>query len=165
MYNKMSSYTNLEQHLIDRSTTFFNKLDINSSGTITIQQIIDACVEDSIKSYGRYVPPWLITLSQDYASESIISKQDYIAKKTTTPDLFLEFSEIDIDNNDQITFKELYDKYLNILSPPPIEYFYISKSFIELIKTEYNLTNESTITLQQLLTYENDHNITRYWPI
>lgn len=77
----MSSYTNLEQHLIDRSTAFFNKLDVNKTGVVSIQQIIDVCIEDSIRCYGRYIPPWLTNLSQYYTPETIISKQDYDTKK------------------------------------------------------------------------------------
>lgn len=161
----MSSYTNLEQHLIDRSTAFFNKLDVNKTGVVSIKQIIDVCIEDSIRCYGRYIPPWLTNLSQYYTPETIISKQDYDTKKSETPDLFLDFSQIDTDQNEEITFQQLYDKYLDVISPVPSNPFYMSKSFIELIKTEYNLTDESTITLEQLLTFENDHNVTRYWPL
>ena len=78
---------------------------------------------------------------------------------------FLNFSEIDTDQNNQITFQQLYDKYLDILSPLPIDHYYPSKIFIDLIKSDNNLTNESSITLEQLLTYENQHNVTRYWPL
>jgi|Laugrespbdmm15dd_1035085.scaffolds.fasta_scaffold00484_2 hypothetical protein len=161
----MSTYANLTQDLIDRTTAFFNTIDTNNTGSITIQQIIDSCIQDTINSYNRFVPPWLSQLSQDYTPTSIISKEDYNTKKETMPDLFLNFSEIDIDQNDEITFQQLYDKYLDLLSPLPTEHYYPSKIFIELIKSENNLTNESSITLEQLLTYENQNNVTRYWPL
>ena len=161
----MTSYTNLTQYLIDITTTFFNNIDTNGSGTITIQQIIDSCVNDAMKTYNRRIPPWLSQLSEDYTPTSTITKEDYYTKKETTPDLFLDFSDIDTDNNDQITFQQLYDKYLDLLSPLPTDHQYPSKIFIELIKVEHNLTNESSITLEQLLTYENSNNITRYWPL
>jgi len=161
----MSTYTNLTQDIIDRTTAFFNTIDVNGSGSITIQQIIDSCIQDIIKSYNRLIPPWLSQLSQDYTPTSIISEEDYNTKKETTLDLFLNFSEIDTDQNNQITFQQLYDKYLDILSPLPIDHYYPSKIFIDLIKSDNNLTNESSITLEQLLTYENQHNVTRYWPL
>lgn len=161
----MSTYTNLTQDIIDRTTAFFNTIDVNGSGSITIQQIIDSCIQDTIKSYNRLIPPWLSQLSQDYTPTSIISEEDYNTKRETTLDLFLNFSEIDTDQNNQITFQQLYDKYLDILSPLPIDHYYPSKIFIDLIKSDNNLTNESAITLEQLLTYENQHNVTRYWPL
>lgn len=161
----MTSYTNLTQYLIDITTTFFNNIDTNGSGTITIQQIIDSCVNDVMKIYNRRIPPWLSQLSEDYTPTSTITKEDYYTKKETTPDLFLDFSDIDTENNDQITFQQLYDKYLDLLSPLPTDYYYASKIFIEFIKVKHNLTNESAITLEQLLTYEDSNNITRYWPL
>jgi Ca2+-binding EF-hand superfamily protein len=161
----MSTYTNLTQDIIDRTTAFFNTIDVNGSGSITIQQIIDSCIQDTIKSYKRLIPPWLSQLSEDYTPTSMISEQDYNTKRETTQDLFLNFSEIDTDQNNQITFQQLYDKYLDLLSPLPIDHYYPSKIFIELIKSDNNLTNESSITLEQLLSYENQHNVTRYWPL
>lgn len=171
----MSTFTNLDQSQIDTTTSFFNKLDTNSSGVVSIQQIIDACLENAVPVQ-KYTPPWLTNLSLEYTPESILTSDDYYAKKQynivpipgqiqtlSYPDLYLEFSEIDTDNNGQITFQQLYDKYMSLLPTPQI--YYTSKGFIELIKTEYNLTNQSTITLEQLLTYENAHNITRYWPM
>ena len=172
----MTSYTNLDQSQIDTTTSFFNKLDTNLSGIVSIQQIIDACYNDAASKVQLQIPQWLVNISLEYTPESIITQQEYDAKKEyntipipgqvqtlSYPELTLDFSDIDTDNDGQITFQQLYDKYTNLVPTPQL--FYTSQSFIDLIKTEYNLTNESTITLEQFLTYENDHNITRYWPI
>lgn len=169
----MSTYPNLVQSQIDTTTIFFNKLDTNSSGVVSIQQIIDECLQNFTQAQ-KIIPSWLTNLSLEYTPESILTSDDYYSKKQynitqvpgqtlSYPDLYLDFSEIDTDNNGQITFQQLYDKYTSLLPEPQV--FYISKGFIELIKSEYNLTDQSTITLEQLLTYENAHNITRYWPI
>lgn len=169
----MSTYPNLTQLQIDTTTIFFNKLDTNSSGVVSIQQIIDECLQNFTQAQ-KIVPSWLTNLSLEYTPERILTSDDYYSKKQyniaqvpgqtlSYPDLYLDFSDIDTDNNGQITFQQLYDKYMSLIPEPQV--FYISKAFIELIKSEYNLTDQSTITLEQLLTYENDHNITRYWPI
>ena len=162
----------LNQTQIDRTTQFFNSLDSNSDGLISIQDIIDACYNYSLSIYHPLPPNWLTQLSNIYTPESIITKDEYNSKKSppTTleqyqsycPELTLDFSQIDINNDNQITFQELYDKYMSLLQKPTT---YASEFFINTIKTKYNLTNESQITLTQLLEYETNHNIMRYWPI
>jgi hypothetical protein len=166
----MSEYPNLNESQIDTTTQFFTKLSNLNNGNVTIQKIIDVCSESSNQSKPHAYLPWLDSLQTRNNLEltSEIDETTYNEYKTTTPEIHSLFSEIDTENTGTITFEKLKTYYLdseqNRLDSEYIPY-YPSQSFIELIKKEKNLTNESIITLNEMLSYENEYNITRYWPL
>ena len=165
----MSEYPNLNESQITNTTQFFTKLS-NLGGDITIQKIIDVCLESSNQSKPHAYLPWLEYLQTRNNLEltSEIDETTYNEYKITTPEMNSLFSEIDTENTGTITFEKLKTYYLdreqNRLDSEYTPY-YPSQNFIELIKMEKNLTNESIVTLNEMLSYENEYNITRYWPL
>lgn len=161
------SYINLSEFSINVSTTFFNQLDTDHRGLISLQQIYDACfavVADQIIYYppqNDFIPS--IISMELLSEENPISQEQYETLQTKYSELNDNFNTIDTDNNGFILVSELFNHYKKepqTGTPTPPSY-----DWLENLKKAENLTNESQITLEQLLTYENTYNTMRYWPI
>jgi Ca2+-binding EF-hand superfamily protein len=166
----ITDYPNLTQDQINSSTEFFQKIDTQSTGQVTIQQIIDACLQFSYQFRPTANLYWFTSLQNknDLLDNSEITEALYDEYKTTFPELNALFSDIDTETTGTITFLQLKTYYINLeQSRLDAQYVptYTSQDFINLIKTEKNLTDDSSITLQQMLSYENEFNITRCWPL
>lgn len=159
------SYPNLNPDEINRSTIFFNLVDTNNDGLISLQEIYDACYTDAVNT-GSYLPPGpnfiatIITL-ENFTNESSITQQQYENLQAIWPILSDAFSLIDTNNDGFITTTELqnhYDQVSEFTNKP------ISYHWLKTIKTAENLTDESQLTLEQFLHYQDMYNTIRYWP-
>lgn len=161
------SYPNLSEAVIERSTTFFNQLDTDNDGLIKIEDISQACDAFTSKhpSYKPAKSPFVpsIFMAENLTLESPICSETYQSLQEKYPELCGSYNEIDTNSSGNIACCDLITFYEP--QPTVIESSSCSHYWIEYIKEHENLTDTSTITLEQFLTFQNDYNFTRYFPL
>jgi Ca2+-binding EF-hand superfamily protein len=164
----MAEYPNLNQQQIDITTTFFTQVDTNNDGQVSIAEIKQACYNDAAKS-PSYVPATgssplgPIKMIENIKDEAPFTESEYAELQQKYPELSSNFVDIDTDSDGIISLQELENHYL----PKPVQLpiTYVSEGWIENLKANENLEDASLLTLPQLLSYENQYNTMRYWPI
>lgn len=161
------SYPNLSEAIIEHSTTFFNQLDTDTNGLITIGDIARVCDEFAARhpSYKPAGSPFVpsIFMMENLNIENTLSQETYESLQIKYPELSDSFYQIDTNSTGNILCSELSTHYEP--QPTVIEATSPSHYWIEHVKEHENLTDVSTITLEQFLTFQNDYNFTRYFPL
>lgn len=160
------NYNNLNENDITRSTAFFNQIDTDNNGLVTLKQIYDACYADAINnsSYLAPGPNFITTIlsMENFTTESTISQEQYENLQKTWSIFTDNFNIINTNNDGFITTTELENHYNQ---PTEFTNQPISYHWLKTVKTAENLTDESQITLQDFLHYQDMYNTIRYWPI
>jgi Ca2+-binding EF-hand superfamily protein len=160
------SYPNLSEAMVQRSTTFFSQTDTNNDGLVSLKEINDVCYAHAAQhpSYAPPQPPFVPTIltTENKTSEDTFSQAEYEALQVTYPSLTDAFNTIDTNSTGSILGSDLVAHYE---PQPEVIITAISQFWLEHIKEEENLTDESTITLEQFLTLQNTYNMTRYFPL
>lgn len=157
-----------------QSIAFFNQLDTLNTGKVTIQQMILACKQANEQNQSfdprTSVVPNLIYELQQYAklltTQSIISLDDFLLYNNDFPELNATsevFDMIDIDSDGYISFSELMNHYRT--PPQPIITLSSGEIWLENLKQNEMLTDNTELTLDNFLSYQEKYNTTRYWPI
>jgi len=159
---KSNTYPNLDETVVEITTQFFNKLDTNNTGNVSIQQILNGLALQN-KPATTKLPQWFSSFVSFYNLDetSQITQEDYINYKIRFPELSTAFESIDTNNNGYITVNQISSLYSEIV---PLQ---ISNNVVwfENIVSVENLTNETTLTINQLLEYENQYNTTHFWNV
>jgi Ca2+-binding EF-hand superfamily protein len=159
---KSDTYPNLDQTAVEITTQFFNKLDTNNTGNVSVQQILNGLASQN-KPATTKLPLWFNSFLSVYNLDetSQITQEDYTNYKIRFPELSNTFESIDTNNNGYITVNQISSLYSEIV---PLQ---ISSNvfWFENIVSVENLTNETTLTIDQLLEYENQHNTTHFWNV
>jgi Ca2+-binding EF-hand superfamily protein len=157
-----NTYTNLSETSVEITRQVFNKLDTNNTGYISVQQILDALALQN-KPATTKPPQWFSSFLSVYNLDetSQITQEDYTSYKIRFPELLNSFESIDANNVGYITVNQINTIYSEIV---PLQ---ISNSVIwfENIMSIENLTNQTTLTIDQLLEYENEYNTTHSWNV
>lgn len=161
------SYSNLSKAMVQRSTTFFSQIDTDSDGLVSLKEIHDACYAFAAQ-HPSYAPPQPafvpdILTTENKTSEDTFSQAEYEALQSSHPELTDSFALIDTNSTGSILGSDLVAHYEP--QPEVIPITATSHFWLEHIKEEENLTDESTITLEQFLTLQDNHNVTRYFPL
>jgi Ca2+-binding EF-hand superfamily protein len=158
----------MEEH----TTQFFNTLSLNSNGKVKVKDIIKACVDYAetlivINPSIPTVPNWINQLQMENGliSNSEVSKEKFLELNDSFSELNSSesrFSEIDEDNDGIITFEQLLEAYR--LPPHRIPQTSSGAMFLEMLKEKENLTDETEISLEEFLSFENKYPIMHSWP-
>jgi hypothetical protein len=160
------SYPNLQASTIEHSTQFFSQLSgINES--VTLGQIKDACYSHAAQnlSYTPAEPAFVsgILFAEGKTAESTFSQEEYISLQEKYPKLCDAFAAIDTNQSGSVLGSQLISHYQpQPTANPPVP---TSSFWLEHVKEQEGLTDESTLTLDEFLTLENTYNFTRYWPL
>jgi len=157
-----NTYPNLPETVVEITTRFFNKLDTNNTGNVSIQQILNALALQN-KPATTKLPMWFSSFVSFYNLDetSQITLEDYTNYKIRFPELSTAFESIDTNNNRYITINQISSLYSEIV---PLQISLIVFWFENIVSVE-NLTNETTLTVNQLLEYENQYNTTHFWNV
>lgn len=161
------SYSNLQESSIEHSTQFFSQIDITDSGIVTIGQIKGACYSHAAQhlSYTPAEPSFVpgILFAEGKTAESSLNQDEYISLQEKYPKLTDAFGAIDTTQVGSVLGSQLISHYEPQPKPnPPTS---ASLFWLEHVKEQEGLTEESTLTLDAFLTLENRYNSTRYWPL
>ena len=161
------SYPNLSEATIEHSTAFFNQVDSNNDGLVSIGEIYQVCYDYASQnpSYTPAAPAFMpnIFLMENKTAESLFTQAEYLSLQASYPLLTDDFSVIDSDSNGSVLGSELITHYEPQPQMSPI--IPTSSFWLEHIKEQEDLTDASEISLEQFLTFENSYNFTRYWPV
>ena len=157
-----NTYTNLNEESIQITRQVFNKLDTNNTGYVSIQQILDALAMQN-KPATTKLPQWFNSFLSVYNLDetSQITAEDYTSYKIRFPELSNPFESIDTNNVGYITVNQISEIYSEIV---PLQ-ISLSVFWFQNIVSVENLTNETTLTIDQLLQYENEYNTTHFWNV
>jgi Ca2+-binding EF-hand superfamily protein len=157
-----NTYPNLPEASIEITRQVFNKLDTNNTGSVTIQQILDALAMQN-KPATTKLPQWFNSFLSVYNLDetSQITQEDYTSYKIMFPELSKSFESIDTSNSGFITVNQISTIYSEIV---PLEISFSVFWFQNIVSVE-NLTNETTLTIDKLLEYENKYNTTHCWNV
>ncbi len=164
-------YPNLSEGQIENTTAFFNSLDQNNTGFVTIAAICARCddhynqlvvIDETAEKYPSWI--WTLQITNGYNMTSEITSEEYLDLGETFTELNAtteRFEEIDVDQDGIITFSELLEAY----KLPPVYIPQISPThyWIENLKEQEDLIDETNLTLSDLLFYENKYNTTHIW--
>jgi Ca2+-binding EF-hand superfamily protein len=155
-----TTYPNLSNHSINTTTEFFTQLDIDNTGHISVQQILDALQSKNTPGI-THIPLWLQTFISDNQLDetSQVTMEAYNNYKSQLTNFHIDFQRIDIDNNGIININDLYNVYSEYF-PPQINHSF--EWFQNIVENE-NLNPDTSLSLEQLLTYENTYNTTHSW--
>jgi Ca2+-binding EF-hand superfamily protein len=165
------SYTNLTTEQVAASTNFFNSLDTDGDGSVTLQSMYDKSHEyfNRTPIYDErtgHTPSWVIVfqMTNGLMMDTVITLEQFIEYSTNTPELQIsDFAEIS-KGEETITYEQLMKYYT-----PPKEIITVKSSceyWIEELMEKESLNLQSQLTLQQLLEYENIYNkmTMKFWP-
>ena len=157
-----NTYPNLPDTSIEITRQFFNKLDTNNTGNISIQQILNALAFQN-KPATTKLPQWFSSFVSVYNLDetSQITQEDYTNYKIRFPELSTPFESLDTNNNGYITINQISEIYSEIV---PLQ-ISLNVFWFENIVSVENLTNETILTINQLLEYENEYNTTHSWNV
>lgn len=161
------SYPNLPQHIIDHSTTFFTQVDTDNDGSVTLKQIDDVCLAYASQhpSYTPAASPFVpsILMSENKSYESTFTQAEYESLQSNYPALTDSFASIDTNSTGSLLGSDLVSYYQP--QPQIIPPVSTAKYWIEHVKEQENLSDESNITLEQFLSLQNTYNFTRSFPV
>jgi hypothetical protein len=161
---------NLSEAIIAHSTTFFNQVDaldgLNDE-LVSLQQIHDVCYAYAAQhpSYKPAESPFVpsILMTENKSAEDSFTQAEYEALQSSHPELTDSFALIDTNSTGSILGSALITYYQP--QPQIIPVTATSHFWLEHIKEYENLTDASTITLEQFLTLQDTYNLTRYFPV
>lgn len=164
----------LSQSQIESTTLFFAQVDTTNSGKVTIGQFKLVCRDANLQQK-LYDPrtcvtqPWVYEMmySKGLGINSSLSYNQLLEYTEDFPQLgSIEelYTQLKRDSETEpILFNELCDYYKTEAEQIVVKSS--GESWFDTLKQNENLTDDTELTLSELLEYEEKYNTTRYWPI
>lgn len=168
------NHLSLTQSQIESTNLFFSQVDTTNSGKVTIRQLKLACSNSNSQ---ENIYDHTTSLTQSWVYELMYSKGLGVNSSLTYNELleytndFPQLGSIDQLYNqlkrdpqsEPILFNELCENFKT--EPEKIIIKSSGESWLDTLKENENLTDDSELTLVELLEFEEKYNTTRYWPI
>lgn len=163
----------LSEEQIQLSTLFFSQVDTVNSGKVSILKFKEACNQTNSfnKTYDpttSIVPQWLYDLmySKGINTNSLVSYEQFVEYSQEFQQLGSVdslYNNLNLDKTQSIIFKELFTYFKT--EPEEIVIKFSGEAWFDNLCLNENLTDDTELTLEQLLQFEEKYNTTRYWPI
>jgi hypothetical protein len=157
----------------EQTIEFFNTLPLTSENKVKIGDIIQACLDYAatlivIDPSVPTTPDWTFQLqmTKGYNNNFEITKEEFLELGELIQELNASesrFEEIDENNDNVITYEQLLEAYKK--PPRLIPQTSVGAIWLEMLKEKESLTDETEITVYELINYESVYQITHWWPV